>query len=295
MKHKLLKLQGTNKGEFTRGVPVEMSLKEIGELPFIITGDKFVNSGFVFGEVENNYRNDKNIINRTLFPIDIDSVPNDIFDELIEGLKSQGINAVVHTSHNHKLKGNRYRVIAETSRTMTPDEFPNAVPNFIEDIPVLRKYTKYIDLCIKTKSQFFLAPSHPPETEAFARKEYVNNGAPYIPDTQKRTTTNGDSRKAEHLLISPTPQTARTVCQVEYALSQIPADCSYITWRNVIWGLLSTSWSCSVELAMTWSKTAPELFNEVIFNNVINGYDPTRKDSPTLGTIYYLAKKGGQV
>ena len=190
MKHKLLKLQGTNEKEFVKGVPVEMTLKELGELPFTITEDKFINSGFVFGEVKDNYRNDKNIINRTLFPIDIDNVPNDIFDELVEGLKAKGINAVVHTSHNHTLKGNRFRIIAETSRTMTPDELPNAVPNFIEDVPVLKKYRKYIDPCIKTKSQYFLAPSHPPETEEFARKVYINGGQPYIPDTQKRVIDN---------------------------------------------------------------------------------------------------------
>ena len=190
MKHKLLKLKGTNEKEFVRGKAVEMTLKELGELPFNITEDKFVNSGFVFGEVANNYRNDKNIINRTLFPIDIDNVPHDIFDELVPGLKAKGINAVVHTTYSHKLKGNRYRVIAETSSTVSPEENSIAVPNFIEDVPVLKKYAKYIDSCIKTKSQYFLAPSHPPETEKFARKEYVNSGTPYIPDTQKRTVDN---------------------------------------------------------------------------------------------------------
>ena len=46
MKHKLLKLQGTNESEFARGVPVEMTLKELGELPFKITEDKFNNSGY---------------------------------------------------------------------------------------------------------------------------------------------------------------------------------------------------------------------------------------------------------
>ena len=190
MKHKLLKLKGVNEQTFVNGSPVEMTLKEIGELPFITTDNKFSNEGYVFGEVDNNYRNDKNMINRTLFPIDIDDAPNDIFDELVDGLKAKGINAVVHTSYNHKLKGNRYRVIAETSRTMTPEEYPNALPNFIEDVPVLKKYKEYIDQCIKVKSQYFLAPSHPPNMERFARKEYMNNGTPYIPDTQKQVTHN---------------------------------------------------------------------------------------------------------
>jgi putative DNA primase/helicase len=101
--------------------------------------------------------------------------------------------------------------------------------------------------------------------------------------------------KTKATITSSLPETPRAVSQVEHALSQIPADCSYDIWRNVIWGLLNTGWSCSVELAMTWSKTAPELYNEAVFNNVVDGYDPRHKDSPTLGTVYYLAKKGGQV
>ena len=101
--------------------------------------------------------------------------------------------------------------------------------------------------------------------------------------------------KTKITIISILPETPRTVSQIEHALSQIPADCSYEIWRNVIWGVLSTGWDCSVELAMAWSKTAPTLFNEAVFNNVIDGYDPSRKDSPTLGTIYYLANKGGLV
>jgi len=101
--------------------------------------------------------------------------------------------------------------------------------------------------------------------------------------------------KTKVTITSILPETPRTVSQVQHALSMIPADCSYDIWRNVIWGLLSTGWDCSVELAMAWSKTAPELFNEAVFDNVVDGYDPRRKDSPTLGTIYYLANKGGLV
>jgi len=199
MKHKLLKLQGTNESEFARGVPVEMTMKELGEIPFKITEDKFNNTGFVFGEVEGNYRNNKNMINRTTFTDDLDNVPHDIFDELVEGLKAQGINAVVHTSHNHKVegKGNRYRVIAETSKTMKPDDYPNAITNFNDDVPVLKKYAKYIDPCTDRKSQYFLAPSHPPGMEEFARKEYINGGQPYIPDTLKRITKDIPSSKVE--------------------------------------------------------------------------------------------------
>ena len=311
MQHKLLKLENKvhrgkpgqtptqqhqeNMKYFAKGVPVAMSVKEIGELPFYISEHKGVNTGYLFGEVENNHRNDKNMINKDLLVYDLDDVPGDIFDELVQGLKAQGINAVVHTSFSHKLegKGNRLRVIAETSRTMTPDEYPTAVDNFIDDVPVLKKYKQYIDNVSRTKSQFYLAPSHPPGMEQFARKEYINGGTPYIPDIRKRTVDNISSSKVEPLLVSSPPQTPRTVSQVQHALSMIPADCSYDIWRNVIWSVLSTGWTCSIDLAMAWSKTAPGSFNAAVFYNIVHGYDPSRKDSPTLGTIYYLANKGG--
>ena len=199
MQHKLLKLKGTNEREFVRGQDIAMSLKEYSELPFKITKNKFDNEGYLFGEAANNYRKDTNMVNRADFPVDLDNVPHDIFDELVQGLKAQGVNAVVHTSFSHKLegKGNRFRVIAETNRTMTPDEFPNAVLNFIDDVQVLKKYKEYIDPCTDRKSQFFLAPSHPPGMEKFARKQYINGGAPYVPDTQKRSATNSSSSKSD--------------------------------------------------------------------------------------------------
>ena len=219
MQHKLLKLENKvhrgkpgqsptkqhqeNMKYFAKGVPVEMTLKEISELPFYISEHKGVNTGYVFGEVENNHRNDKNMINRDLFVIDLDDVPGDVFDELVDGLKTKGINAVVHTSFSHKLegKGNRLRVIAETSNTMTIPDYPTALENMIEDTPVLKKYKEYIDDVSSNKSQFYLAPSHPPGMEEFARKEYVNGGTPYIPDTQKRTTENISSSNVESVKI----------------------------------------------------------------------------------------------
>ena len=215
MQHKLLKLENKvhrgkpgqtpteqhqeNMKYFAKGIPVEMTLKEIHELPFYISEHKGVNTGYVFGEVENNHRNDKNMINRDLFVIDLDDVPGNIFDELVQGLKAKGVNAVVHTSFSNMLegKGNRLRVIAETSNTMKIPDYPTALENMIEDTPVLKKYKEYIDDVSSNKSQFYLAPSHPPGMEEFAKKEYINGGMPFFPDTLKRTTEDIPSSNVE--------------------------------------------------------------------------------------------------
>ena len=66
MKHKLLKLKGVNEKTFVNGSPVEMTLKEIGELPFITTDNKFSNEGYVFGEVDTGDSNAKAQLASTL-------------------------------------------------------------------------------------------------------------------------------------------------------------------------------------------------------------------------------------
>jgi len=147
--------------------------------------------------------------------------------------------------------------------------------------------------------QDVLPPSIHPETQlpyTWGGKGHYSQ-IPFIPECLlaiwESLLTREDKTKAT--ITSILPETPRNICQVRDALRQIPANCSYDMWRNVVWGILSTGWNCSVDLAMAWSKTAPGSFNEAVFNTVVDGYDANRKDSPTLGTIYYLANKGGLV
>lgn len=87
------------------------------------------------------------------------------------------------------------------------------------------------------------------------------------------------------------PESPRNIAQVQEALSKISARCSYERWRNVVWALLSTSWGCAERLAETWSRTAPELFDNNAFCLIVNSYDSSRDDAITLGTLYHYAKQ----
>jgi hypothetical protein len=94
---------------------------------------------------------------------------------------------------------------------------------------------------------------------------------------------------------SNTPQLAETprqIAEVRHALSQIDADCSYETWRDVIWALRSTGWNCAEQLAYEWSKSALDRFNEVAFSKVNTSYKPNHPTPITLGTLFHHAKKG---
>ncbi len=289
----LTKVQGMN----PQGTAWSPTLDELLSPQLQVVNKKEDASGTVYAKLAGNYRRNENVIEKWCYVLDIDKSPYDVGMMLTEGL--QGFQGCFHTTYSHDPKREMYcyRVILPTDKSVAPDDYETAFLNLVDSNETLSRLRDegILDMTAKDKGRFYYDFSCPPDREDFAYIHKLEGCTPYIPDTQKRTTTNGDSRKAEHLLVSSTPQTPRAVSRVEYALSQISADCSYITWRNVIWGLLSSGWSCSVELAMTWSKTAPELYNEAVFNNVVDGYDPTRKDSPTLGTIYYLAKKGGQV
>lgn len=88
-------------------------------------------------------------------------------------------------------------------------------------------------------------------------------------------------------------ETPRQIATIKAALTHIDADCSYETWRNLVWALCSTGWKCAEELAQAWSQTAPHRYNEDSFWQVANSYMPDHKNPISVGTIYHYARGGG--
>jgi hypothetical protein len=89
------------------------------------------------------------------------------------------------------------------------------------------------------------------------------------------------------------PETPRSVATLKELLNHIDADCDYEIYRAVIWGILSTGWSCAATLAHEWSLSAPERFEQSTFDALINSHDPERPGSVSYGTLMYLARRGG--
>jgi hypothetical protein len=84
------------------------------------------------------------------------------------------------------------------------------------------------------------------------------------------------------------------ILKVKDALSKLDADCDRDMWRNIVWGVLSTGWSCAYELALDWSMTGYIKFDRVEFDRVVNsdvGTDRTGKQI-TIGSVFYYAKGG---
>ena len=95
------------------------------------------------------------------------------------------------------------------------------------------------------------------------------------------------------LMNSPTPETPRETAKLSTMLGHISSDCSYRVYRDVVWAILSLEWTCSEQLALDWSMTTPTRYQEVAFYQLINSYDKWHLNSPSMGTIYHLARAGG--
>lgn len=88
-------------------------------------------------------------------------------------------------------------------------------------------------------------------------------------------------------------ETPRRVARIKDALTYINADCDRQTWRDVVWGILSTGWSCAIDLSQEWSQSAGQRYEEDAFWNLVNLYDPTLEEGHSLGTVIHHARAGG--
>ena len=95
------------------------------------------------------------------------------------------------------------------------------------------------------------------------------------------------------LMNSPTPETPREIAKLRTMLGHISSDCSYEVYRNVVWALLSTDWDCAEKLALDWSMTTPQRYEEPTFYQLINSFNNWHLNTPTMGSIYHLARAGG--
>ena len=105
----------------------------------------------------------------------------------------------------------------------------------------------------------------------------------------KKITPPGKPKASNATSHSETPE---VVARVKAQLASINADCSYEKWRNIVWAVLSTGWSCREELARAWSASG-EKYEAKAFDQLVNSFDPSR--SITLGTLDHWAREGGWI
>ena len=98
---------------------------------------------------------------------------------------------------------------------------------------------------------------------------------------------------SQNLSFPPRPETPRAVATLGQQLEYISANCDYETYRQVVWAILSTEWSCAEEIAVQWSKTAPKRFEQRCFETLVRCFSPKHPKCPSIGSIFHLARAGG--
>jgi len=88
-------------------------------------------------------------------------------------------------------------------------------------------------------------------------------------------------------------ESPRQVATMTDALCHISADCTYEHWRNIVWAILSTGWTCAEDVARNWSLSAPDRYNEDAFWLLANSYIPNHTNPISAGTIVHYARFGG--
>lgn len=109
----------------------------------------------------------------------------------------------------------------------------------------------------------------------------IGNVAPRLTATARRNTYN------------QRPETPREVARVTAMLTLIKADCDYFTWRDLVWALLSTNWSCAIQLARDWSETAPDRYDAKAFMALVDSYKADQEGGHSIGTVIHHARLGG--
>lgn len=89
--------------------------------------------------------------------------------------------------------------------------------------------------------------------------------------------------------IDPQIDTPRRVAVIRDLLRYIDPNCSYESWRDVVFSVLSSEYVTAVDIAREWSEGSCK-YDPAAFNSLVKSY---KHGSFTLGTIYHYARQGG--
>lgn len=202
---------------------------------------------------------------------------------------------VAYSTHSHDPENGKFkfRLAIPFSRDVTPDEWPQ-VWNGCNDL-----LGGALDPATKDISRLAYLPSCPQDKIVHAFHEHHDGGL-LDPDTlialAQMALPDADSLALNHALSAalkspPPPETPEEIARVQSMLAAIPADCDRATWRNIIWAVAATGWSCAEPLAREWSMTAPSLFIEADFARDWKSFDAN--GGIGFGTLVHHARLHG--
>ncbi|MFP6558226.1 phage/plasmid primase, P4 family [Paraburkholderia sp. B3] len=208
-----------------------------------------------------------------------------------------GYTWIAHSSHGHeprRLNGIvKYRIVFPLSRDCTKEEWPEVWQglNALLD--------GHCDRQCRDPSRLYYLPSCPPETASDAFCE-SNTGAWLDPDYlialgRSMAPPAHVSFPANNLTagagVSAPLETPEEIGRVESMVARIPANCDREQWRNIVWAIAATGWSCAESIAREWSRTVPEVFDEAEFAKIWKSFRPNRGIG--FGSLVHYAKLAG--
>jgi hypothetical protein len=90
---------------------------------------------------------------------------------------------------------------------------------------------------------------------------------------------------------APPQETPEEIHRVKDAIAYLSSDSAYPAWRDIVWAILWTGWSCAEDIARDWSKQAAHRYDDAGFDSVVHSFNPD--GGITLGTLFHQARLGG--
>lgn len=89
--------------------------------------------------------------------------------------------------------------------------------------------------------------------------------------------------------LPPPAETAEEIKRIKEMLEVLDPDCEYPDWRDIVWAVLSTRWSCAEQLAREWSMGGQK-YDAARFDVLVRDYRP---GGVGFGTLVYKARAAG--
>lgn len=178
----------------TKGMPLNITWSQLVDTNLQVVREKTLATSTGFYSLKPPHeRKDANVIRKYCLIFDLDHTTL-TFEELVEKLTAY--EAVITTTYSHDPDNGhqKYRVILNTNRAVTPEEYQSLFNGFLKKNMFL---LGQVDTAVRDKSRLFLDWSCPPERQQFARKEVIK-GQPInvdeILEFDKKNQLQGDQR-----------------------------------------------------------------------------------------------------
>lgn len=245
-------------------------------------------------------RNQNNLDTLQAIIIDVDNDydrnnplhPNDLVDLL------PGVELFWHSTHSNMCptKGKpvpKFRLIVPLSTPVTPDTFSQCW----EGLYAILNKEHNIDTSCKSPARAYYVPSCPPHLQQYAFHG-SQEGAQITPATLVGEYQRTQSTKPSNLFSEPQgsfDSNDLTPDDIDDALSSIPADCDYETWRNVGMALKDEYGDMGFSLWDRWSQSSPQSYPTAAQPSTQRQWQSFVNSGITIATLIDYAQQHGWV